>query len=50
MSKKDLLEFISILSEYPEYIRKKIAILLLSTTLNDKEIEKITSLMHIIKK
>lgn len=50
MSKKDLLELISILSEQPEYIRKKIAILLLSTTLNVTEIEKITSLMHIIKK
>lgn len=50
MTKKDLLELISLLSEQPEYIRKKIAILLLSTTLNAAEIKKIADLMRNIEK
>ena len=45
MEDKEMMELISKLTELPEYRRKEIAILLMSTTLNSEAVEQLAGFM-----
>ena len=45
MKDKEMLELINKLTELPEYRRKEIAILLMSTTLNSEAVEQLAGFM-----